>query len=82
MHRNRAVAMRGHGIVVAGETLKEAFARAWLYERTARLLIQARALGEVTYLNADDVRLSPPAKANTAVWLWAYLKWQERQSGG
>jgi 3-hydroxy-2-methylpyridine-4,5-dicarboxylate 4-decarboxylase len=82
MHRNRAVAMRGHGIVVAGETLKEAFARAWLYERTARLLIQARALGEVTYLNADDVRLSPPAKANTAVWLWAYLKWQERQGGG
>ena len=28
MHKSRAVAMRGHGIVVAGETLKEAFARA------------------------------------------------------
>ena len=78
MQTNRAVAMRGHGIVVAGENLKEAFARAWLYERTARLTIQARALGEVTYLNDDDVRHSPPAKANTAQWLWAYLKWQER----
>ena len=78
MQKNRAVSMRGHGIVVAGESLKEAFARAWLYERTARLTIQARALGDVMYLNDDDVRLSPPAKANTAEWLWAYLKWQER----
>jgi 3-hydroxy-2-methylpyridine-4,5-dicarboxylate 4-decarboxylase len=80
MQKNRAVTMRGHGIVVAGETLKEAFARAWIYERTARLLIRARALGEVTYLTADDVRLSPPEQANSAVWLWAYLQWQERRS--
>lgn len=81
MKKNRAVTMRGHGIVVAGESLKEAFARAWIYERTARLLIQARALGEVTYLTADDVLLSPPEQANSAVWLWAYLQWQERRSG-
>ncbi|MGH7769593.1 MAG: class II aldolase/adducin family protein [Candidatus Binatia bacterium] len=81
MQKNRAVTMRGHGIVVAGETLKEAFARAWIYERTARLLIQARALGEVTYLTADDVLFSPPEQANSAVWLWAYLKWRERQGG-
>lgn len=81
MQKNRAVTMRGHGIVVAGETLKEAFARAWIYERTARLLIQARALGDVTYLTADDVLLSPPERANSAVWLWAYLKWRERQGG-
>ncbi|HTM10950.1 MAG TPA: class II aldolase/adducin family protein [Verrucomicrobiae bacterium] len=81
MQKNRAVTMRGHGIVVAGETLKEAFARAWLYERTARLIVKARALGEVTYLNDEDVRLSPPAQANTAVWLWAHLQWQERQGG-
>jgi 3-hydroxy-2-methylpyridine-4,5-dicarboxylate 4-decarboxylase len=79
MQKNRAVTMRGHGIVVAGETLKEAFARAWIYERTARLLIQARALGEVTYLTADDVLLTPPEQANSAVWLWAYLQWKERQ---
>jgi ribulose-5-phosphate 4-epimerase/fuculose-1-phosphate aldolase len=81
MQKNRAVTMRGHGIVVAGETLKEAFARAWIYERTARLLIQARALGEVTYLTADDVLFSPPEQANSAVWLWAYLKWQKRRGG-
>lgn len=81
MQKNRAVTMRGHGIVVAGETLKEAFARAWLYERTARLIVKARALGEVTYLNEEDVRLSPPAQANTAAWLWAHLLWQESQRG-
>lgn len=79
MQKNRAVTMRGHGIVVAGETLKEAFARAWIYERTARLLIQARSLGEVTYLTADDVLLTPPEQANSAVWLWAYLQWKERR---
>jgi 3-hydroxy-2-methylpyridine-4,5-dicarboxylate 4-decarboxylase len=81
MQKNRAVTMRGHGIVVAGETLKEAFARAWIYERTARLLVQARSLGAVTYLDADDVRLSPPDRADSAVWLWAYLKWKERRDG-
>jgi hypothetical protein len=42
-------------------------------------LIQARALGEVTYLTADDVLLTPPEQANSAVWLWAYLQWKERQ---
>ncbi len=78
MQKNRAVAMRGHGIVVAGETLKEAFARAVIYERTAKLLVKARLLGEVTYLNAEDVALSPPGASNSAEWLWAYLKWQER----
>jgi len=80
MQKNRAVAMRGHGIVVAGESLKEAFARAVIYERTARLLVKARSLGEVTYLKPEDVALSLPDEANSAVWLWAYLKWKERQS--
>jgi ribulose-5-phosphate 4-epimerase/fuculose-1-phosphate aldolase len=79
MQKNRAVALRGHGIVVAGETLKEAFARAWIYERTARLLVKAHALGDVMYLSADDVALSPPDKANSAAWLWAYLKWKEQR---
>lgn len=79
MEKNRAVAMRGHGIVVAGETLKEAFARAWIYERTARLLVKARALGEVTYLSAEDVRLAPPERARSASWLWAYLQEKERR---
>jgi ribulose-5-phosphate 4-epimerase/fuculose-1-phosphate aldolase len=79
MQKNRAVTIRGHGIVVAGETLKEAFARAVVYERTARLLVTARSLGDVTYLSADDVLLSPPDHANSAVWLWAYLHWQERR---
>ena len=80
MDKSRAVAMRGHGIVVAGETLKEAFARAVLYERTARLLVKARSLGEVTYLKSEDVVLSPPHESNSAEWLWAYLKWKERYS--
>ncbi len=79
MEKNRAVTMRGHGIVVAGETLKEAFAAAVIYERTARLLVKAHSLGNVTYLKAEDVVLSPPDESNSAVWLWAYLKWKERQ---
>jgi ribulose-5-phosphate 4-epimerase/fuculose-1-phosphate aldolase len=82
MQKNRAVAMRGHGIVVAGETLKEAFARADIYERTARMLVAARSVGDVTYLNSDDVALSPPEQARSAEWLWAYLKWKERRGDG
>jgi HCOMODA/2-hydroxy-3-carboxy-muconic semialdehyde decarboxylase len=49
-----AVLMRGHGSTVVGATLEQAVYRAIYAEVNARLQIQAMALGEVTYLNAQE----------------------------
>jgi ribulose-5-phosphate 4-epimerase/fuculose-1-phosphate aldolase len=49
-----AVLMRGHGSTVVGTSLEQAVYRAFYAEVNARLQMQARQLGEVTYLNAKE----------------------------
>lgn len=49
-----AVLMRGHGSTVVGSSVEQAVYRAFYAEVNARLQIQARQLGEVTYLNAAE----------------------------
>jgi HCOMODA/2-hydroxy-3-carboxy-muconic semialdehyde decarboxylase len=48
------VLMRGHGSTVVGASLEQAVYRAIYAEINARLQTQARQLGEVTYLNANE----------------------------
>jgi len=48
------VLMRGHGSTVVGASLEQAVYRAIYAEVNARLQTQARQLGEVTYLNANE----------------------------
>ena len=48
------VLMRGHGSTVVGASIEQAVYRAFYAEVNARLQIQARQLGEVTYLNAAE----------------------------
>jgi HCOMODA/2-hydroxy-3-carboxy-muconic semialdehyde decarboxylase len=48
------VLMRGHGSTVVGASLEQAVYRAFYAEVNARLQTQARQLGEVTYLNANE----------------------------
>jgi ribulose-5-phosphate 4-epimerase/fuculose-1-phosphate aldolase len=48
------VLMRGHGSTVVGASLEQAVYRAVYAEVNARLQTQARQLGEVTYLNANE----------------------------
>jgi HCOMODA/2-hydroxy-3-carboxy-muconic semialdehyde decarboxylase len=48
------VLMRGHGSTVVGASLEQAVYRAIYAEVNARLQIQAMALGDVTYLNAQE----------------------------
>jgi HCOMODA/2-hydroxy-3-carboxy-muconic semialdehyde decarboxylase len=48
------VMMRGHGSTVVGASLEQAVYRAFYAEVNARLQTQARQLGEVTYLNANE----------------------------
>lgn len=48
------VLMRGHGSTVVGASLEQAVYRAFYAEVNARLQTQARQLGEVIYLNANE----------------------------
>lgn len=48
------VLMRGHGSTVVGASIEQAVYRALYAEINARLQTQARQLGEVTYLNANE----------------------------
>ena len=49
-----AVLMRGHGSTVVGSSVEQAVYRAVYAEVNAKLQLQARQLGEVTYLNANE----------------------------
>lgn len=49
-----AVLMRGHGSTVVGASIEQAVYRAIYAEVNAKLQLQAIALGEVTYLNAQE----------------------------
>lgn len=48
------VLMRGHGSTVVGASIEQAVFRAIYTETNARLQLQALALGEPTYLNAEE----------------------------
>lgn len=68
-----AVLMRGHGSTVVGASLEQAVYRAIYAEVNARLQIQAIALGEVTYLNAQEAAKAAAINDTqlTRVWgLW------------
>ena len=53
-----AVLMRGHGSTVVGTSLQQVVYRAIYAETNARLQTQALALGDVTYLNAEEASLA------------------------
>ena len=66
--------MRGHGSTVVGTSVEQAVYRAIYTETNARLQIQAKQLGEVTYLNLQEA--AKAAKTNDTqlprVWdLWS-----------
>jgi ribulose-5-phosphate 4-epimerase/fuculose-1-phosphate aldolase len=68
------VLMRGHGSTVVGASVEQAVYRAIYAEVNARMQIQAKQLGEVTYLNVHEA--AKAAKINDTqlprVWdLWS-----------
>jgi ribulose-5-phosphate 4-epimerase/fuculose-1-phosphate aldolase len=56
-HRS-CVLMRGHGSTVVGISLEQAIYRAIYAEVNAKLQLAARGLGDVTFLNEREARLS------------------------
>jgi HCOMODA/2-hydroxy-3-carboxy-muconic semialdehyde decarboxylase len=60
--RNAAL-MRGHGSIVVGKSLREAVFTANYMEVNARMLTQAQAMGEVTYLAEGEVEANTKGRA-------------------
>ena len=54
--KNRCALMRGHGAVVAGHTLKATIFVAIYLMANAKLLKEAREMGQVTYLSPGEVK--------------------------
>lgn len=53
--KSNVVLLRNHGAVCVGETFKEAFARAWLLEDTAKSLIAGMLAGKIRYLTSKEI---------------------------
>jgi len=49
------VLLKNHGAVCIGSTLKEAFARSWLVEETAKTILAGKLAGTIKFLNLKEV---------------------------
>lgn len=76
--------MRGHGAVVTGASVQRAVLMAIYVQVNARLDLQARQLGEVTYLSPGEIVLSEDAlfHENPAARAWAYFESRSQGAGG
>ena len=75
---HRCALMRGHGAVVAAHTLKAAVYVAIYLMANAKLLKEAREMGQVTYLSPGEVKLAEQMnlKENAQRRTWEY--WARR----
>ena len=64
------VLMRGHGSTVVGSSLEQAVYRAIYAEVNAKLQLQAMALGEVTYLNANEAAKAAASNDTQLARVW------------
>ena len=71
-----AVLMRGHGSTVVGTSLEQVVYRAIYAEMNARLQTQAAALGDVTYLNAEEAALAAATNDTQLARVWEL--WQRK----
>lgn len=64
------VLMRGHGATIVGTSLEQAVYRAIYAEVNARLQLQARSLGPITYLSAEEAALAATTTESQTVRTW------------
>lgn len=49
------VLLKNHGVVCVGETLKEAFTRAWMVEETSKMQIIGMTAGKIRYFTEKEI---------------------------
>lgn len=54
--RCNVVLLKNHGAVCVGETIKEAFIRAWMTEESAKMQCVGMMLGKITYFTRKQIR--------------------------
>jgi ribulose-5-phosphate 4-epimerase/fuculose-1-phosphate aldolase len=64
------VLMRGHGSTVVGASVEQAVYRANYAEVNARLQLQAKQLGEVTYLNVEEAAKAATSNDTQVARVW------------
>jgi len=64
------VLMRGHGSTVVGASIEQAIYRALYAEVNARLQMQAKMLGEVKYLNAQEAAKAAATNDTQVARVW------------
>lgn len=69
---NAVILMRGHGITVLGESVKQAVFRAVYVERNAKIQMQALALGEIEGLNDDEAAAADAANTGQIARAWDF----------
>jgi ribulose-5-phosphate 4-epimerase/fuculose-1-phosphate aldolase len=71
--RRPVALMRGHGCVVVGASLREVVFNAIYLELNANLQLQARALGEITFLSDGEIQSTQSTRASfTYERAWEY----------
>lgn len=75
---HRVALMRGHGSVVAGQTLREVVMTCVYLEQNARLLVQALPLGPVRYLSAREIEQCATLLLGTLSSERAWTAWSAR----
>lgn len=74
--QSAAVLMRGHGVTVTGDSLKQAVFRAVYTQNNAQIQAAAMALGEVTYLTDDEALAADAANTGQISRAWDF--WQSQ----
>ncbi|HEY2988580.1 MAG TPA: class II aldolase/adducin family protein [Candidatus Binatia bacterium] len=87
--KNRAVLMRGHGIVAVGKNLQEVLYTALVLEDDSKKSLQASSLGSVGYINTKESRAfgAEIALERRAQRAWDYFtnlekRWDRQPSTG
>lgn len=73
------VLMRGHGSTVVGQSLRQAVFRAVYAEKSARIQMQAEALGDVVYLNDKEAAQADEANSGQIARAWDFWALQAKK---
>jgi HCOMODA/2-hydroxy-3-carboxy-muconic semialdehyde decarboxylase len=70
--QSAAVLMRGHGVTVTGNALRQAVFRAVYTQNNAQIQAAAMALGEVTYLTDEEALAADEANSGQISRAWDF----------
>jgi ribulose-5-phosphate 4-epimerase/fuculose-1-phosphate aldolase len=78
----RAAELRGHGAVILGESIEQAFAATIFLEENAKKQLYASLCGQVKFMSPDEIqRTAPNISKQSLDGLWDYYVDQQKLDG-